>query len=406
MAVPPSAAVERTPRLSIIITMKRRAIFFDRDNTLIACDGYLGDPAKVVLVEGAAEAIARARRLGYATVVVSNQSGVARGMFDEAAVHAVNARLDELLEEQDPAAVIDRHEFCPYLPDAAVEKYRRDSDLRKPKPGMILCAADKLALDLGRSWVIGDAPRDIEAGKAAGCRTILFQAPTLAASPAALAAAKVKPDYVCSSLSEALDYVEQNPPSNAEEHDEEAAPAPLKMVTPVPNASPRPPSPMGEGGGEGAGGRKVAAVREDASDAARDAAGPRPPATSSPPPGAAPAVARPASAAPPAPAAKPVAPASTKPPTSAQPVPAPVNLERLESLAEEILHELKRRDEQSAADFSVSKLLAGIVQVTALAVLFLAYLNRDNPVSLLNTLVFALTLQTLTIALLVMSRQR
>src|SRR4051795_9498754 len=98
--------------------MKRPAVFFDRDNTLIACDGYLGDPEKVELVPGAADAIARTRALGFATVVVSNQSGVARGLFDEEAVRAVNTRLDELLAADNPAAVIDRHEFCPYHPDA------------------------------------------------------------------------------------------------------------------------------------------------------------------------------------------------------------------------------------------------------------------------------------------------
>src|SRR5688572_5808918 len=195
--------------------MKRPAVFFDRDNTLIACDGYLGDPSKVALVEGAPEAVARARALGYATVVVSNQSGVARGMYDEAAVHAVNARMDELLEEQNPAAVIDRHEFCPYHPEGTVSQYRVDSDMRKPKPGMILCAADKLALDLSRSWLIGDTPRDIEAGKAAGCRTILFQSPDLAASPAAAEASNAQPDATVTSLKEAVDFIESHRPPDA-----------------------------------------------------------------------------------------------------------------------------------------------------------------------------------------------
>ncbi|MCS7033312.1 MAG: HAD-IIIA family hydrolase, partial [Phycisphaerae bacterium] len=74
--------------------MKRPAVFFDRDNTLIIAQDYVGDPSKVRLVPGAASAVARARRLGYATVVVSNQSGVARGLFDEATVRAVNQRLD------------------------------------------------------------------------------------------------------------------------------------------------------------------------------------------------------------------------------------------------------------------------------------------------------------------------
>ena len=157
--------------------MKRPAVFFDRDNTLIVSDGYLGDPTKVVLIDGAADAVARARRLGYATVIFSNQSGVARGLFGEDDVRAVNARLDELLQERLADAVVDRHEFCPYHPQAQVEEYRRESDLRKPNPGMIYAASQALALDLSRSWVIGDAPRDIEAGAAAGCRTILFRDP-------------------------------------------------------------------------------------------------------------------------------------------------------------------------------------------------------------------------------------
>src|SRR5687768_7746445 len=190
--------------------MKRPAVFFDRDNTLIACDEYLGDPQKVCLVDGAADAVARARQLGYATVIFSNQSGVARGYFPEEAVHAVNARLDEMLADANSKAIIDRHEFCPFHPGASIEKYRQDSHLRKPRPGMIHQAAEALALDLTRSWVIGDAPRDIEAGKAAGCRTILFMDPKLKASPAALAEKQVEPDYICSTLKEALDFIERN----------------------------------------------------------------------------------------------------------------------------------------------------------------------------------------------------
>src|SRR3954466_6780650 len=89
--------------------MKRPAVFFDRDNTLIVSDGYLGDPQKVTLISGAADAIARGRALGFATVVVSNQSGVGRGMFDEDAVRAVNARMDDLLLAENPQAIIDRH---------------------------------------------------------------------------------------------------------------------------------------------------------------------------------------------------------------------------------------------------------------------------------------------------------
>src|SRR5690349_7876737 len=127
-------------------SMKRPAIFFDRDNTLIVGSEYLGDPDDVVLMPGAADAVSRARALGYATVVVSNQSGVARGMFTEADVRAVNTRVEDYLREENPAAIIDRQEFCPFHPDGTVERYKRDSDLRKPKPGMITKAAELLAL--------------------------------------------------------------------------------------------------------------------------------------------------------------------------------------------------------------------------------------------------------------------
>src|SRR5688572_7323089 len=223
--------------------MKRPAIFFDRDNTLISCDGYLGDPSQVVLVDGAAAAVARARQLGFATVVVSNQSGVARGMFDEEAVHAVNAKLDVLLLASHPGAVIDRHSFCPYHPDASIAQYRHDSQLRKPKPGMILEAARTLALDLSRSWVVGDAPRDIEAGAAAGCRTILFQDPSLSKSPAAAADMAVQPEYVCSTLKEAIEYIERHPTLPDEqqhEHDEDVP----EEAQPAPAILPPPPRPL------------------------------------------------------------------------------------------------------------------------------------------------------------------
>jgi hypothetical protein len=142
----------------------------------------------------------------------------------------VNSRLDELLAEQNAAAVIDRHEFCPFHPEGTVEAYARESDLRKPAPGMIHQAADKLALDLSRSWVIGDAPRDIEAGRAAGCRTILFQDPSLPASPAASATPLVLPDHYVQSLKDAIDLIER-----AEAGPLAAATAPVMSPRPSPS---------------------------------------------------------------------------------------------------------------------------------------------------------------------------
>ncbi len=97
MVAPPAAA-------EIIPAVKKPAIFFDRDNTLIASDGYLGDPDGVRLIPGASGAIARARELGFAVVIISNQSGVARGLFGEDAVIAVNEKMAQLLLQENPRA--------------------------------------------------------------------------------------------------------------------------------------------------------------------------------------------------------------------------------------------------------------------------------------------------------------
>ena len=305
--------------------MKRPAIFFDRDNTLIANDGYLGDPAGVTLVPGAADAIARARSLGYLVVTVSNQSGVARGMFTEDDVRRVNERMDALLLAANRAAVIDRHEFCPFHPDATVEAYRQESDLRKPNPGMIHRAAEKLAIDLDRSWLIGDAPRDIEAGHAAGLRTIRFADPALPASPAIEADSAIRPDATVSTMKQAMDFIESHRNQQAREADD---------IDPGPS---------------------------------------------------------------------PAIPTSTSPPSSAA---EPASLARIEQKLTQIAQELKRSHEREHTDFSVTKLLAGIAQVLALAALFFAYLNRNDAAVTANILLIALVFQTMTIALLLMGRHR
>lgn len=321
--------------------MKRPAIFFDRDNTLIICDGYLGDPAQVALMPGAADAVARARRLGFATVIVSNQSGVGKGIYTEDDVQAVNSRLDTLLAAENSAAVIDRHEYCPFHPEATVARYRQESELRKPRPGMIIKAAEQLALDLSRSWLIGDAPRDIEAGKAAGCRTILFCDPDAPRSPMADEPTVIAPDHTVSRLEDAMDIIErdgQEPQSAQSRIEPEPQPAPVPTAAPAPPAPPAPPVALNE----------------------------------------------------------PTAPVTVSP---------TVSVDRLEHLAGEILRELRHRNEQDHTDFSVSKLLAGIVQILALAVLFYAYINRGDA-ALPSTLLLAIMLQTLTVALLIMGRQK
>ena len=186
---------------------RRPAVFFDRDNTLIVADDYLGDPEKVVLVDGAAACVAGARELGFAVVVVSNQSGVARGYYTEADVRAVDARLDGLLWSADRGAKVDHHDFCPHHPTHGVAPYRADCDCRKPRDGMLRRSADLLGIDLSQSWSVGDAPRDVAAGRSAGCRTILLSVPGLAPSPAASADSTAEPDFRAASLAEVLDIL-------------------------------------------------------------------------------------------------------------------------------------------------------------------------------------------------------
>lgn len=150
------------------------AIFLDRDNTLILNDGDLGQPDKVRLVDGVPSGLAALREAGFSLVVVTNQAGVARGVFTEEDVDAVHQRIATLIDEQaSRAGLIDRFYYCPYHPDGTLTEYRRDHLWRKPHPGMILQAARDLGLDLTRSWVIGDQERDVQAGRSAGCRTVL-----------------------------------------------------------------------------------------------------------------------------------------------------------------------------------------------------------------------------------------
>jgi D-glycero-D-manno-heptose 1,7-bisphosphate phosphatase len=153
--------------------MSGKAIFLDRDDTVIEDSGYINSPEQVKLIAGAASAISDFRKMGYKLIVVSNQSGIARGIITEQALAQIHEKLKQLLAEQNSS--IDRIYYCPYHPDGVIGKFRKDSDWRKPKPGMLLTAAKEMDIDLADSWMIGNSYRDIMAGKAAGCRTILIK---------------------------------------------------------------------------------------------------------------------------------------------------------------------------------------------------------------------------------------
>jgi D-glycero-D-manno-heptose 1,7-bisphosphate phosphatase len=145
---------------------KQKAIFLDRDGTLIKDVGYCSRPAEVELLEGVNELLPRLKDLGFKLVIVTNQSGIGRGYFTEKDFWAVQHELEKQLGE----GVIDATYFCPDTP-------QQESSRRKPNPGMLLEAATDLDVDLDQSYMVGDKASDAEAGIRAGVRaTILFDA--------------------------------------------------------------------------------------------------------------------------------------------------------------------------------------------------------------------------------------
>ncbi len=155
--------------------MAFKAIFLDRDNTIIDDPGYINHPNQVKLLPGAPSALSDMRNMGYKLIIVSNQSGVARGIVTEDTLADIHERLIQILRSE--GVFIDAIYYCPFHPEGVIEKYRKESSLRKPEPGMLLLAAEEMEIDLRYSWMIGDSYRDVQAGKLAGCRTILINSP-------------------------------------------------------------------------------------------------------------------------------------------------------------------------------------------------------------------------------------
>ena len=153
--------------------MSRAAVFLDRDGTLIEEQGYLDRLDRLRVFPWTGDALRLLRRADFATVVVTNQSAVARGMIDEAFVdeihHVLNARLSAA------GGAIDRFYFCPHFPDAKIEKYRQTCRCRKPLPGLIEQACREMNLDPSRSVMVGDRWLDVACGRAAGTRTVLVR---------------------------------------------------------------------------------------------------------------------------------------------------------------------------------------------------------------------------------------
>jgi D-glycero-D-manno-heptose 1,7-bisphosphate phosphatase len=158
---------------------QRAAALLDRDGVLNVDHGYVGEIDRLEWISGAKTAVRRLNEAGLLVIVVTNQSGVARGRFDLAAVDALHARMRADLAAA--GARIDAFYVCPFLPDAPVAEFAHpDHPDRKPNPGMILRAISDWRIDPARAIVIGDSPRDIEAARRAGVRSALFPGGDLA----------------------------------------------------------------------------------------------------------------------------------------------------------------------------------------------------------------------------------
>ncbi len=151
--------------------MKRRAIFLDRDGTLVHPVHYPSCPEQLQLYERIGSELYGLQTMGFRLVVVTNQSGIARGYFTEADLQKMHQHLTHELAASD--VYLSGIYYCPHHVDGIIPELAIQCDCRKPEPGMLLRAAAELDLDLHRSWLVGDILDDIEAGNRVGCRTVL-----------------------------------------------------------------------------------------------------------------------------------------------------------------------------------------------------------------------------------------
>ena len=318
--------------------MSNKAIFLDRDNTLIEDAGYISNPDQVKLLDGVAEALIEFGAMGYKLIVVSNQSGVARGIVTEKVLGEIHNRLKQLLAEK--GVYLDRIYYCPYHPDGVIPKYRKESDWRKPNPGMLLAAAEELDINLGQSWVIGNSGRDIEAGLRAGCKTILINHSSHYKQPEP---GEVNPDYKSVNIKEAVNIIKKYHRS-LHESDAQAQPTPAPNTKPALHTIEQPPQ------------------------------------------------------------QRPVQP-------KAVPLLQNTDAENTEQLLSSILEQLKRAQRADMfGEFSIMRLMAGIVQITALfclliSIWFLMDPNRQDN-SVLIALGFGMVLQMMSLTFYIMQGRK
>ncbi len=184
--------------------MSRAAFFLDRDGTINVDLAYIHDPDLLELIPGSAAAIKRAQAAGYLIVVVTNQSGIGRGLIEPEAMPEIHERLDALLAAE--GARIDRYEFCAHHPS-------ENCECRKPKPNLVYAAAKALGIDVSRSVFVGDRFSDVETGLNAGCAySILVRTGKGAQEEEEQEITAPAPDHIATDLSAAVDWVLERQP--------------------------------------------------------------------------------------------------------------------------------------------------------------------------------------------------
>lgn len=152
--------------------MKRRpSIFFDRDGTIIEEVNYLSRPEQIRLIEGVCESLIQLRNMGFLLILITNQSGIARGYYDITQLNKIHDHLQVMLSAN--GVKMDGIYYCPHHVDGVLEQFCVSCDCRKPAPGMLFKAAEDLNISLSESWTVGDKMSDIQAGNNAGTRTVL-----------------------------------------------------------------------------------------------------------------------------------------------------------------------------------------------------------------------------------------
>jgi D-glycero-D-manno-heptose 1,7-bisphosphate phosphatase len=151
--------------------MLQTGIFIDRDGTINNEVDFLRTPDQLKLIPRSADAITELNKLNLKVFILTNQSGIARGLLTENDLRGIHNRLLQMLENQD--ARIDKIYYCPHHPEGSIEEFRKDCQCRKPKPGMLLTAAKEYNIDLSASYIIGDKMIDMQAGNNCGARTVL-----------------------------------------------------------------------------------------------------------------------------------------------------------------------------------------------------------------------------------------